>query len=115
VLRSSEERPSTANRNRPRTNGNSPTNAKTECTGQGEEDPVWRCRGSGWGEAPSEPSTACHLGATGARPTDPSWGEQGVDILHDRQLKPSSFNSMRKAISQKVSVGEQPRQYNLES
>ena len=33
-------------------------------------------------------------------------GKQGVDILHDRQLKPSSFNSMRKAISLKVSVGE---------
>jgi hypothetical protein len=41
-------------------------------------------------------------------------GEEGVDILHDRQLK-SSFNSMRKAISQKVSVGGQPRQYDLES
>jgi protein tyrosine phosphatase (PTP) superfamily phosphohydrolase (DUF442 family) len=41
-------------------------------------------------------------------------GEQGVDILHDRQPKPTSFSSMRKAISQRVSVGEQPRQSDLE-
>jgi hypothetical protein len=43
-----------------------------------------------------------------------SQSQQGVDILRDRQLKPTSFSSMRKAISQKVSVGEQPRQSDLE-
>ena len=41
-----------------------------------------------------------------------TYGE--VDIPHDRLLKLTSFSSMRKAISQKVSVGEQPRQSDLE-
>ena len=41
-----------------------------------------------------------------------TYGE--VDMSHDRLLKLTSFSSMRKAISQKVSVGEQPRQSDLE-